>query len=69
MGQSNVPREKSHPRGRAPAALARFSKEPHHRRAADDSLSAKMPQASNVIRLEFKRKKRGRGKILARLMR
>jgi hypothetical protein len=37
----------------------RFPKEPHHRRAADDSLAAKKPQASNVIRLELERVKRG----------
>ena len=35
--QLNVPEKKSHPR-EAPAA--RFPKEPHHRRAADDSLAA-----------------------------
>ena len=37
--QLNVPERKSHPRGKPPRP--RFPKEPHHRRAADDSLTAK----------------------------
>ena len=35
----------------------RFPEEPHRRRAADDSLTAKKPQASNVIRLEIERER------------
>jgi hypothetical protein len=49
----NVPEKKNHPQGRP--LQPRFPKEPHHRRAADDSLAAKKPQASNVIRLEIER--------------
>ena len=50
---------KSHPRG---PLLAQISQsKPHHRRAADDSLAAKKPQASNVIRLEIERVIRGTG--------
>ena len=37
--QLNVPERKSHPRGKP--LQPRFPKEPHHRRAADDSLTAK----------------------------
>ena len=40
---------------------SRFPKEPYHRRAADDSLAAKKPLASNVIRLEIERVTGGRG--------
>ena len=53
----NVREKKSHPRGR-PLQL-RYPNEPHHRRFADDSLAAKKPQASNVIRLEIERVKQG----------
>ena len=55
----NVREKKSHPRGR-PLQL-RYPNEPQHRRFADDSLAAKKPQASNVIRLEIERVIRGRG--------
>jgi hypothetical protein len=38
----------------APAAqISTFPKEPHRRRAADDSLTAKKPQTSNFVRLEI----------------
>jgi hypothetical protein len=51
----NVPEKKSHPRGRP--LQTRFPKEPHHHRAADDSLAAKKPQVSNFVRLEIERVK------------
>ena len=39
---------------------------PRHRRAADDSLAAKKPKASNFVRLEIERVKRGeRARALA----
>jgi hypothetical protein len=65
--QLNVPEKKSHPVG---ALQPRFPKEPHHRRAADDSLTAKKPQASNrrsSAWMEIERvKKGGDGKGLGR---
>jgi len=57
--QLNVPRKRSHPRGRP--LQPRFPKEHHHRRAADDSLTAQRPQASNVFSLEMEREEGGRG--------
>jgi hypothetical protein len=39
----------------------RFPKKPHHCRAADDSLAAEKPQASNFVRLEIMSRKGQRG--------
>ena len=44
--QLNVPRKRSHPRGRP--LQPRFPKEHHHRRAADDSLCGTRPQSKCV---------------------
>jgi hypothetical protein len=55
--QLNVPEKKNHPRG-TPLQPG-FPKEPHYRRAADDSLAAKKPQGSGVICLEIERVKKG----------
>jgi hypothetical protein len=55
--QLNVPEKKNHPRGMP--LQPGFPKEPHYRRAADDSLAAKKPQGSGVICLEIERVKKG----------
>jgi len=51
--QLNVPRKRSHPRGRP--LQPRFPKEHHHRRAADDSLCGLVPQSNVVVSLEKER--------------
>jgi len=58
--QLNDPGNKSHPRKRP--LQPRFPNEPHHRRTADDSLTAKTPQGGNIIRLEIERVKGERGR-------
>ena len=45
--QLNVPRKKSHPRGKPPQP--RFPKEHHRRRAADDSLCSTRPQSKHRL--------------------
>ena len=55
--QLNVPRKRSHPRGRP--LQPRFPKEHHHRRAADDSLCGLVPQSNVVVSLEMEREEGG----------
>ena len=56
---AECPGEEEPPAGRP--LQTRFPKEPHHRKAANDSLAAKKQQASNVICLEIERVEGGRG--------
>jgi hypothetical protein len=60
--QLNVPEKESHTCGRPLQPI--FPQEPHHRRAADNLLTAKTPQVSNVFRLGIERVKGGEGKGL-----
>jgi hypothetical protein len=63
------PSDQRAPKGRPTTGRplqTRFPKELHHRRAADDSLAAKKPQASNFVRLEIERVKGGVDKGLGR---
>jgi hypothetical protein len=62
--QLNVPRKKSHPRGKP--LQPRFPKEHHRRRAADDSLCSTRPQSKHRLQPGNGEGRRGRGGGLGR---
>ena len=61
--QLNVPRKKSHPRGKP--LQPRFPKEHHRRRAADDSLCGTRPQSKHRLQPGNGEGGRGGGWVLA----